>query len=402
MPQPMHNLKDSSDPTTAIDMTLALVAKEFTLNNTTLTNNNQRSSLNPSNMQIAQPCMKTDQDRHMLMVEDNVGNQFRPNAMQNVRNQYGNGNVVPAPGEGNGNENNLQQASTSGTQSDKAPVYDSKGSAEVDLSKNCYDNDIFNMFTQEEQYTKLLEPIPEPHQVPQNDSNVISEVFSVEQGGGIVEQHPANVKSLKEEMHEMRNNCNNREGDHASMNDDTPMCERHEEKYIQYEEFKNDVRNDLEDFKRCIHSMRTIHDKLFDRGDGKTIEVLPNKKSKTVNQEPQSKANLEKSIIKFLDGQRVTNRFFKNNVIDMILKMNKNEKNFQTKIKNIERKIDEWSKSKNISLEQTNRTEPPPLPQAHTEHVNAVFTESGKSDDFLKIQKDPPPHIIFNNKIKKD
>ncbi|GKF92118.1 hypothetical protein Tco_0278837 [Tanacetum coccineum] len=61
-------------------------------------------------------------------------------------------------------ENNLQQASTSGTQSDKAPVYDSDGSAE-------------------EQYTELLEPIPEPHQVPQNDSNVISKVSSVEQGG---------------------------------------------------------------------------------------------------------------------------------------------------------------------------------------------------------------------------
>nr|GFA19880.1 hypothetical protein [Tanacetum cinerariifolium]GFA28775.1 hypothetical protein [Tanacetum cinerariifolium] len=57
----------------------------------------------------------------------------------------------------------------------------------------CYDNEIFNMFTQEEQYTKILEPIPEPHQVPQNDNNVISEVSSVEQSGGTVEQHPANV-----------------------------------------------------------------------------------------------------------------------------------------------------------------------------------------------------------------
>ncbi|GKC57061.1 retrovirus-related pol polyprotein from transposon TNT 1-94, partial [Tanacetum coccineum] len=59
---------------------------------------------------------------------------------------------------------NLQQASTSGTQTDKAPVYDSDGSAEVHNYDNCYDNEIFNMFTQEEQYTELLEPIPEPHQ----------------------------------------------------------------------------------------------------------------------------------------------------------------------------------------------------------------------------------------------
>nr|GFA28867.1 hypothetical protein [Tanacetum cinerariifolium] len=90
--------------------------------------------------------------------------------------------------------NNLQQASTCGTQSDKAHVYDSDGSAEVYLSKNCYDNDIFNMFTQEEEYTELLEPIPEPYPVQHNDSNVTSLVSSVEQDGGTVEQHPANVE----------------------------------------------------------------------------------------------------------------------------------------------------------------------------------------------------------------
>nr|GEY65948.1 integrase, catalytic region, zinc finger, CCHC-type, peptidase aspartic, catalytic [Tanacetum cinerariifolium] len=88
---------------------------------------------------------------------------------------------------------NLQQASTSGTQTDRAPVYDSDGSAEVHNYENCYDNEIFNMFTQEEQYTELLEPIPEPLQVPQNDNNVIYEVTSVEQSGETVE-HPANVE----------------------------------------------------------------------------------------------------------------------------------------------------------------------------------------------------------------
>nr|GEW80959.1 hypothetical protein [Tanacetum cinerariifolium] len=45
---------------------------------------------------------------------------------------------------------NLQQASTSGTQTDKSPVYDSNGSAEVHNYENCYDSEIFNMFTQEE------------------------------------------------------------------------------------------------------------------------------------------------------------------------------------------------------------------------------------------------------------
>nr|GEY41529.1 hypothetical protein [Tanacetum cinerariifolium] len=82
---------------------------------------------------------------------------------------------------------NLQQASTSGTQTDSAPVYYTDGSAEV--HENCDDNEIFNMFTQEEQYTELLEPIPESHLVPQNNS--------VEQGGETVEQHPVNFEKTR-------------------------------------------------------------------------------------------------------------------------------------------------------------------------------------------------------------
>ncbi|GKB12199.1 hypothetical protein Tco_0846122 [Tanacetum coccineum] len=128
--------------------------------------------------------------------------------------------------------------------------------------------------------------------------------------------------------------------------------------------------------------MRTVHDKLFDRDD-------------------QSKTDLEKSITKFLDGQRVAIMYIKNNVNNMIIKMKQIEKNCQTIYKNMERKIDEWSKSQNISSEQTDRTDLPP-PQAHTEQVNAVFIRSGKSDDSLKIQKDPPPPIIVNNEIEKD
>nr|GFA70110.1 uncharacterized mitochondrial protein AtMg00810-like [Tanacetum cinerariifolium] len=50
---------------------------------------------------------------------------------------------------------NLQQASSSGTQTDSTPVYDSDGSVEV--HENCDNNEIFNMFTQEEQYTKPTE-----------------------------------------------------------------------------------------------------------------------------------------------------------------------------------------------------------------------------------------------------
>nr|GEW49965.1 reverse transcriptase domain-containing protein [Tanacetum cinerariifolium] len=174
-------------------MLLEHMAKAFQLNNMTPTNNNQRSSSNPCYSWIAQSGMNIDQDRQMLMVDDNVGNQFRHNAMQNIghlvgqnavqnqgiqnvgnqnglsvvseiTNQFGNGNVETTPAEGNGNDD---------------------GSAAVHLSENCYDNDIFNMFTKEEQYTELLEPIPEPHQVPQNDSNVIFEKWLQAQLGDL-------------------------------------------------------------------------------------------------------------------------------------------------------------------------------------------------------------------------
>nr|GEW84586.1 reverse transcriptase domain-containing protein [Tanacetum cinerariifolium] len=92
---------------------------------------------------------------------------------------------------------NLQQASSSGTQTDSTPVYDSDGSAEVHEYENCYNNEIFNMFTQEEQYTELLEPIPKPHQVPQNVNTVIFELIDVEQGRETVEQHSANFEETR-------------------------------------------------------------------------------------------------------------------------------------------------------------------------------------------------------------
>nr|GFB21125.1 hypothetical protein [Tanacetum cinerariifolium] len=66
---------------------------------------------------------------------------------------------------------NLQQASTS---------------AKVQLNDNCYDNEIFNKFTQEEQYTDLLEPIPESQLVPQNDNHDTFVTSSMVQSGGTI------------------------------------------------------------------------------------------------------------------------------------------------------------------------------------------------------------------------
>nr|GEW72860.1 hypothetical protein [Tanacetum cinerariifolium] len=183
----MPNPEDITDSTTAMNMALALMAKAFKLNYLTPTNNNQRISSNPRNRQIVQPGMNMGQDRQMQMIGvQNVGNQVAQNPrVQNVgnqngligvqrngnQNQIGNRNLVAVRAEGNaaghnGNQircyncrgkeeegiqlqaeeynlmaaavnldeikevngnyilmANLQQASSSGTQTDSTPVY---------------------------------------------------------------------------------------------------------------------------------------------------------------------------------------------------------------------------------------------------------------------------------------
>ncbi|GJR49942.1 copia protein [Tanacetum coccineum] len=281
MQQPMSNPEDIIDPTTAMNMALVLMDKEFKLNYSTPINNNQRIS---SSLAIGRLLSRVVLNAVQNQGVQNVGNHNGLIVVLGIANQNpnGNGNVVAARAEGNaiGNNGNqircyncrglghlarnctvrprrrdvaylqtqlliaqkeevgiqlqaeefdlmaaaadldeieevnancilmanLQQASTSGTQTDKAPVYDSDGSAEVHNYDNCYDNEIFNMFTQEEQYTELLEPIPEPHQVQQNDSNVISDVSSVEQDGGTVDQHPATIEETRAYFESLYNN----------------------------------------------------------------------------------------------------------------------------------------------------------------------------------------------------
>nr|GEW45932.1 hypothetical protein [Tanacetum cinerariifolium] len=192
MQQPMLNPKDIIDPTTAMNMALALMAKAFKLNYSTPTNNNQRISSNPRNRQIAQP-----------------GNLNGYNDVQNVENQNGNGNLVSTRAEGNAagqNENQIRCYNCRGDEEGiqlQAEEFDLMVAA-ADLDKieevnaNCIlMANLQQASTSEEQYTKLLKPIPESHQVPQNDNDVISEVTSVEQSGGTVDQHLVNVEETR-------------------------------------------------------------------------------------------------------------------------------------------------------------------------------------------------------------
>nr|GFC47457.1 hypothetical protein [Tanacetum cinerariifolium] len=175
MQQTILSPDDITDSTTAMNTELSLMAKAFKLKYSTPTNNNQRISSNPHNMQIAQLRMNMGQDRQMQKVGGHGGNSFRKYAGQNVGNMNGYNDVQNAvnqviqnavqnprvqnignqnglmgvPGNANLNMNgkadldeikevnancilmaNLQHASTSSTHINKAPVYDSDGSAE--------------------------------------------------------------------------------------------------------------------------------------------------------------------------------------------------------------------------------------------------------------------------------
>nr|GFA59867.1 hypothetical protein [Tanacetum cinerariifolium] len=161
MQQPMINLEDIFDPTTTMNMALVLIAKSFKLNHSTPTNNNQRISSNPRNRQTAQPDMNMGQDRQMNVVEARAEGNVNGNKGNHVRCYNYKGiefDLMAAVWDLDEIEEvnadcilmaNLQQASTSGTQTDKTPVYDSDGSAEN-------------------------------HTKQQNDSNVIAKVSSVE------------------------------------------------------------------------------------------------------------------------------------------------------------------------------------------------------------------------------
>nr|GFA09589.1 hypothetical protein [Tanacetum cinerariifolium] len=140
----MPNPDDITDSTTAMNMALALMAKAFKLNYSTPTNNNQRISLNPRNRQIAQlgcseskslECWKSEWD-NWCSKEWKSESDWEWTFCLRLHKEY---DLMAAAAdldeikEVNANFillTNLQQTSSSGTQTNSTPVYDSDGSAE--------------------------------------------------------------------------------------------------------------------------------------------------------------------------------------------------------------------------------------------------------------------------------
>nr|GEZ53259.1 hypothetical protein [Tanacetum cinerariifolium] len=110
---PMTSLEDINDPTEAMNAALILFAKAFQL--FAPTNNNQRTSSNPHNRQLAQPVMNMGQDRQIQNVGGTGGNQLGQYDGQVARNQQGfnawqNGRIQGAQNAGvqsGGNQNGL-------------------------------------------------------------------------------------------------------------------------------------------------------------------------------------------------------------------------------------------------------------------------------------------------------
>nr|GFC82300.1 hypothetical protein [Tanacetum cinerariifolium] len=178
------------------------MAKAFKLNYLTPTNNNQRISSNTKNRQIAQPGMNMGQDRQMQMVGGNGGNHFRQYAGQNAGNPTRYNDVIGNQVTQNAVQNPRPRAegNAAGQNKNQIRCYNCRGEghyvrnctvrprrrdaaylqtqlliaqkeeAGIQLQAEEYDlmvaaADLDEI--EEEQYTKLLEPIPESHQVPQ-------------------------------------------------------------------------------------------------------------------------------------------------------------------------------------------------------------------------------------------
>nr|GEX31016.1 hypothetical protein [Tanacetum cinerariifolium] len=172
--QPMPNLEDITDPTAAINMTL-------------MVRGNGRNKFRQYAGQIVGN-QGVQNVVHNPSVR-NVKNQNRVIVVSGIANLNGNGNVIAARAEGNAIENNANQTQQLIAQKKEAGIQ--LQAEEFDLMATATDLDEI------EEYFELLEPIPEPHQVSQNESNVIYEVSSGEPGGRTVGQHSANIEETR-------------------------------------------------------------------------------------------------------------------------------------------------------------------------------------------------------------
>nr|GEV42577.1 hypothetical protein [Tanacetum cinerariifolium] len=173
------------------------------------------------------------------------------------------------------------------------------GSAEVHDYENCNDNEIFNMFTQEEQYTELLEPIPKPHQIPQNDNNIISEVTSVEQSG----ERKSKVRYSRSRVTDVRANANapppssspsnsfNRQQIAASLEDKLDI------RMNRFEKSLNDMKNSLVTLTAPLNAVEEDFQKKFEQKQDDFQNQMMNFMQNLYTNKPSSSSSLPSNTI---------------------------------------------------------------------------------------------------------
>nr|GEV50213.1 hypothetical protein [Tanacetum cinerariifolium] len=303
----MTSLEDINDPTESINSVLILFAKAFQL--TAPTKNNQRTSSNPRNRQIAQPVMNMSQDRQIQNVRgngvQNGGNQNGLVVILGIANQSGSGNIVTAMAEGTGNGNQarcyncrgLGHISRNCTARPKrrdaaylqtqlliaqkeevriqlqAEEFDYMAAAgDLDEIKEVNANYILmenlqhvsTSVTQldkapEEQYTDLLEPIFEPQLVPHNDYQITSVAPSMVQSGGTVEASSAPNKETRAHQETVYCNLVDQVAQITTLNDEISNLNK------QLSKENLTISSFMEEKKRPKHDFKTQEDKFFDK-----------------------------------------------------------------------------------------------------------------------------------------
>nr|GEV00992.1 putative ribonuclease H-like domain-containing protein [Tanacetum cinerariifolium] len=220
LPEDVYATVDSyiNDPTEAMNSSLILFAKEFQL--TAPTKNNQRTSSNPRNRQIAQQVQNVG--------VQNGGNQNGLIVVPGIANQNETGNIVAvrAKGTGYGNQARcyncrglghiarnctarprrrdaaylqtqllIAQKQEPGIQLQPEEFDFMAAAGDLDeieeVNANCILMANLQHASTSEQYTDLLEPISEPQIVPQNDNHVTFVALSMVQSGGTVKTRSA-------------------------------------------------------------------------------------------------------------------------------------------------------------------------------------------------------------------
>ncbi|GJX44684.1 retrovirus-related pol polyprotein from transposon TNT 1-94 [Tanacetum coccineum] len=200
MQQPMQNPEDILDPITLIDMSLVLMDKAFTLNDTTPTINNQRSSSNPCNMQIAQPLQ-------------NVGNHVVLNAVQNpgVQNVGNQNGLSVDPGIANqcyncqGVDHYARNCTVKPRKRDVAYLQTQLQIAQKEEAGIQLNSEEFDFMAAAGAYDEI-EEVTANCTLKDNLQQASTSVSNVEQSGGTVEQHPVTSEETRAFIDSLYNN----------------------------------------------------------------------------------------------------------------------------------------------------------------------------------------------------